>query len=265
MLISDIESENVLICSDLHLGPKNPTITDFFCNWALSYFQDQNLKDRPEWLLILGDLFDHWVGDDLINSSKKYEFKNAIEELKKCFLSLKELNVSVGIMHGNRDFLMGETLLSYIHAKHLAPTLKLRPVKNNHVVLLVHGDELCTDDTQHQVFRELVKTSDWQNKFKSKPLDERQKIAKSLRENSEVGKKNKALEIMDINPETADCFLQENNAHVLIHGHTHLPGKNILPSGKFRWVITNWIIDVNGKVSGGGIQVKGNEINQIFT
>jgi UDP-2,3-diacylglucosamine hydrolase len=265
MVISRIKAQSVLICSDLHLSPENLTITNFFCEWLVKYCDKKNPQERPQWLLILGDLFDHWIGDDLINPKNRHSYEKVIKCLKECFFSLQTLNISIGIMHGNRDFLMGDQLLSHLHAKQLAPTVILKSNEKTYDILLVHGDELCTDDAQHQIFRNLVKTSDWQNQFKSKPLFERQKIADSLREKSEEGKKIKTAEVMDVNLKAADVLLKKNNAHVLIHGHTHLPGTNILPSGKYRWVIPNWTVDDLGKVKGGGVQIKKNIISQILT
>ena len=265
MVISKIKAENVLICSDLHLCPENLAITNFFCKWVLSQCDKKTSQSRPEWLLILGDLFDHWIGDDLISSERKDAFTNIIYKLEKCFLTLKSRNIAVGIMHGNRDFLMGDQLLKHLHARQLNNLVKLRSLEKKKDILLLHGDELCTDDTKHQIFRKLVKTSEWQEKFKSKPIDERQKIAKSLRNQSETEKAKKAMEIMDINPNSADFFLANNNADVLIHGHTHLPGRNILPSGKDRWVIPNWTLSDCGKVTGGAIKVIRNKISQIST
>ena len=75
MPISRIKAETVLICSDLHLSPKNMPVTNFFCEWIIKYCGRNDLKDNPQWLLILGDLFDHWVGDDLIYSEKRYSFE----------------------------------------------------------------------------------------------------------------------------------------------------------------------------------------------
>ena len=97
--------------------------------------------------------------------------------------------------------------------------------------MLVHGDELCTDDKEHQVFRKLVQTTSWKDQFKSKPIYERKKIAEQLRTKSEEGKLKKTMEIMDVNLDAIDRLLKKNNSHFLIHGHTHRPGKNILPSG----------------------------------
>ena len=52
---------------------------------------------------------------------------------------------------------------------------------------------------------------------------------------------------------------------MLIHGHTHLPGKTTLPSGRLRWVIPNWTFDDYGNVQGGALYVKKNVVSQILT
>ena len=79
--------------SDLHLERIESSITNIFTQ----FLDDLNQNDS---LYILGDLFESWIGDD--NVSK----------LSQCIsdrlVSLSERNISVAIMHGNRDFLIGE-------------------------------------------------------------------------------------------------------------------------------------------------------------
>ena len=260
--VSEINAENVFLCSDLHLNPNNKMITTSFCNLLKRVCFSCRPADKPDWILILGDFFEHWVGDDLISTTNHYDYKNIIEMLKECFNEIHKLKISVGIMHGNRDFLIGSKLLNHFYACQLASSVRLTSkFKGN--ILLLHGDELCTQDTQHQEFRKLVNSLEWQSKFKSLPIDERMSIANSIRSKSEGEKKDKSLEMMDIDPQTADKFLQETNSEILIHGHTHLPGRNLLPSGKERWVIPNWTVDSLGNVCGGGIQIKNDKIVQI--
>ena len=259
--ISEINSEKVLICSDLHLSPKNIPITISFCNWIKKYY-DQSENQQEGWFLILGDLFEHWVGDDLIYSSNDYEYKEIIELLRNSFQFLNNINVKIAIMHGNRDFLIGNRLLQYLHYHQLEPTIVLKSHKALNI-LLVHGDELCTDDKQHQVFRQTVNSKEWQNQFFSKSIDERLELAKIYRNKSETSKKEKSSFMMDINPQAADQLLERHDSQILIHGHTHLPGHSKLPSGKNRWVIPNWTIDNVGKVRGGAIQVNKNIVTQL--
>ena len=77
--------------SDLHLDASQPQIRDAFVN-----FLQNQLVDAAS-LYILGDFFEVWLGDDDDES-----FNLEVIE------SLRTLTIPVYIMHGNRDFLIGE-------------------------------------------------------------------------------------------------------------------------------------------------------------
>ena len=261
--VSRINSENVLLCSDLHLNSENFDITKSFCNWLTKSCCECPPVERPEWVLVLGDFFEHWVGDDLLLAKINYDYKDIVDSIRDCFIQLRNLGVSIGIMHGNRDFLIGEKLLNHLHSCQLDSSVQLIS-KSKGKILLLHGDELCTQDTDHQNFRKLVNSKEWQSQFISNSIEKRQEIANAIRLKSELGKTVKSKQMMDIDPHTAEKFLKTTNSNFLIHGHTHLPGRSFLPSGKERWVIPNWTVDKQGRVCGGGIQIKKKEIKQIL-
>ncbi len=54
---------SVLLCSDVHLTDDQPELTRYFCDWL----EQQAQMEKPEAILILGDLFDAWVGDDVLD------------------------------------------------------------------------------------------------------------------------------------------------------------------------------------------------------
>ncbi|MFV2060859.1 MAG: metallophosphoesterase, partial [Gammaproteobacteria bacterium] len=84
---------SILFISDLHLSAERPAITQAF------HFLLNEIAPHSEALYILGDLFEVWLGDDLILP----EYHDSISEIKK----LTEKNIPVYIMRGNRDFLFG--------------------------------------------------------------------------------------------------------------------------------------------------------------
>ena len=95
--------ESAVLCSDVHLSENTGKISTAFINWLKESCLGK-IKANPEWLFILGDLFDAWIGDDILEA-------NTPEYLNRLVSILKEINqsgVKVGIMHGNRDFLIGE-------------------------------------------------------------------------------------------------------------------------------------------------------------
>ena len=119
-----------LFISDLHLEDKRPEITR-----ALFSLLD-HFNDKIDELYILGDLFEIWLGDDALTETAK----RVSERLNK----LSETGAAVFIMHGNRDFLLGEqfceasaaNLIEDPHIIHM----------DGRKVLLMHGDTLCIED-----------------------------------------------------------------------------------------------------------------------
>src|SRR4051812_3500777 len=83
-----------LFISDLHLHESRPQLTR-----AFFYFLHTQAKNAEK-LYILGDFFDTWIGDD-DDSPLNVE---VAQELKK----LSDASTHIFLMHGNRDFLMGE-------------------------------------------------------------------------------------------------------------------------------------------------------------
>jgi UDP-2,3-diacylglucosamine hydrolase len=200
-----------IFVSDIHLCESRPSITDAFINFL------NKINHQVDALYILGDLFEYWIGDD----SKQHE--KIIEALKK----LTDRYIQVFLMHGNRDFLMGADFEKRTGAVLLDdPTLIKIYGKR---VLLGHGDILCTDDIEYQSFRDKIRSESWKNEFLKKSLAERISIANEYRKKSELNKKNKSLEIMDVNNDKVNqTLIQFNYPDFFIHGHTHRPNRHFI-------------------------------------
>jgi UDP-2,3-diacylglucosamine hydrolase len=107
----------------------------------------------------------------------------------------------------------------------------------------MHGDTLCTDDKPYQAFRAQVRDPRWQAAALARPLDERVRMAEKLRSDSEVAKEGKAAEIMDVNEAAVEKAFADSGCRVMIHGHTHRPGRHVhRVSGRdcVRWVLADW-------------------------
>ena len=192
--------------SDLHLQEDRPDITEAFLN-----FLDETAS-KSEKLYILGDLFEAWIGDDLKNDFIK-EIRHALKETNK--------TTEIFIMHGNRDFLIGPEFATSCGTKLISdPYIEEMFGKS---VLLMHGDLLCTADVNYQSFRKTSRDKKWQKEFLSKPLKERQKIAKDLRDISKKATNQKKAEIMDVTPSEVLNTMERTSVNLLIHGHTHRP------------------------------------------
>ena len=219
---------SAVFISDLHLHESDPTLFSKFEMFLSSKIYGFNN------LYILGDLFETWIGDD---DESKFN-KKVIEILKKVSAD----GMKVFLMHGNRDFLIGESFCSTINAELLSDYHIYEDGDSK--ILLLHGDTLCTDDIRYQEFRKLVRTESWKGDFLSKSLKERIDIASGLREMSNEETENKKNEIMDVNLESVRKISNKFNIEKMIHGHTHRPfihqDENLL-----RVVLSDWDNEVN--------------------
>ena len=197
-----------LFISDLHLCASRPAITAAFLNFL------KTQAKQAEKLFILGDLFEYWAGDDDLNHPDHQNINQALKALSQ--------NTAIYFIHGNRDFLIGETFAEATGATILADPSALNLY--GHSVLLSHGDALCTDDVEYQAFKKLVRSQDWQTKFLGQPLSQRKAQIEELRKKSEEEKSGKPYKIMDINAEALSKLLKAfNYPAIFIHGHTHRP------------------------------------------
>jgi glutaminyl-tRNA synthetase len=96
------------------------------------------------------------------------------------------------------------------------------------------------DDHDYQAFRAMVRNPEWQAAFISKPIEERVAIAKALREKSKSMGQQKSSEIMDVNSQSVISTLDDHNAQLMIHGHTHRPAVHELSGGRQRIVLGDW-------------------------
>ena len=193
--------------SDIHLSEDTPHLTN-----AFKAFLNES-KESCTHLFILGDLFEIWIGDDDDNSFN--------QEIKKILTDFTSDGPKTFLMHGNRDFLIGEAFADEVGISILPDphTLDINGLKT----IISHGDFLCTDDVDYIDFRNKVRSEEWQKDFLSKDIAERNEIANSLRSDSKDATSEKPLDITDVNIESTNNFLEENKPDIFIHGHTHRP------------------------------------------
>ncbi len=203
---------STLFISDLHLEESRPDITKAFLGFL-------NEKARSaEVLYILGDFFETWIGDD--------EHTPLQEQIAGALRTFSDDGIQIFLMHGNRDFLIGEDF-----CKRAGATLLNDPALVNLYgtrTLLMHGDSLCTADEEYQKFRGSMRNPQWQQMILQRPLADRQQMARQLREISMAKNQGKAEAIMDVTPEAVVKEMQHHGVTRLIHGHTHRPAEHAL-------------------------------------
>ena len=212
--------------SDLHLALEETRITAGFYEFIL----EPQLGDS---LYILGDFFNYWVGDDVTD-----EYANQIKQTLK---ATAERGVQIFIMHGNRDFLIGEKFCQESHCTLLNdPTLI---DLDGEPVLLLHGDSLCTKDLEYMAFRKVARGTPWKEDFLSQPIEDRIAYAEMARKQSQENNHIKDMSTMDVTSEAVNKALNEHASTRMIHGHTHRPNiHNWTENGKDceRIVLGDW-------------------------
>lgn len=225
------------LLSDLHLQARLPRT---LAAWA------RHLATSPaQAIILLGDIFEVWVGDD---AAEPGSFE------AQCEAVLREASHGriLYFMAGNRDFLVGADFLSRCGVQALPDPTVL--VAFGQRWLLSHGDALCLDDTDYQAFRRQVRDPAWQQAFLARPLAQRRELAARMRTASEERRREHGLEgYGDLDADAMRAWLAAASSQVFIHGHTHRPADHLLPEGARRHVLSDWDFDTPGQAARGEV------------
>ncbi|HSG91828.1 MAG TPA: UDP-2,3-diacylglucosamine diphosphatase [Pseudomonadales bacterium] len=196
-----------LFISDLHLDPAAPAgiaLFERFCTEVAS---------GADSLYVLGDLFEMWIGDDGDDAAARA----VIDGLGR----LAAAGTRCHLMHGNRDFLIGETLAAACGATLVSDPTTIR--LGTRRCVLSHGDALCTADAEYMAVREGFRSPAFAADMLARPLAERAAFAAEARRRSRESNANKPERIMDVTHAEVDALLDAADADLLVHGHTHRP------------------------------------------
>ncbi len=132
-----------LFVSDLHLSDAIPHTVAAFERFV------RVTADSADSVFILGDLFEYWIGDDILEHDP---FAARMAALLHTF---SERGIALYVMHGNRDFLLGKRFMKAAGAL-LIPDPSVIVAFGNRIVL-AHGDAQCTADRGYQWFRRFAR------------------------------------------------------------------------------------------------------------
>ncbi|MBC7377125.1 MAG: UDP-2,3-diacylglucosamine diphosphatase, partial [Burkholderiaceae bacterium] len=143
-LVAPPDWRTVDFISDLHLHESEPAT---FKAWQ--HYLESTPADA---VFILGDLFEVWIGDDAAADPFAADCVQALVAAAR--------SKAIFFMHGNRDFLVGQTFMALCNTTLLdAPTALTFAGQR---WLLSHGDALCLDDLDYMAFRRQVRSPGWQ-------------------------------------------------------------------------------------------------------
>ncbi|WP_434777237.1 UDP-2,3-diacylglucosamine diphosphatase [Neisseria sp. Ec49-e6-T10] len=239
-----------ILMADLHLSEETPKLNKLF-KQCLNEWQG-----KIDALYILGDFFEYWIGDDDSNP-----FIETVLSQLKAFAQ----HTPTYVMHGNRDFLLGDGFEAKTGVKIITDPSLVNLYGKEYV--LSHGDILCTDDLPYQQFRAQSRNPAWQSVMLSKPLAERKVLAMQLRQMSEgVKAANGKTSISDATEVGVEQLMKpfiegKASAPTFIHGHTHRPDiheHSIAGHAFKRYVLQDWYSEKAGYlvVSEGSVDVK---------
>ena len=217
-----------LVIGDLHLDVANPEHVDSFCRRMRSY------AGVPR-LVILGDLFEYWVGPAQIESAAP-----VIDMMRE----LVDGGTAVDVIPGNRDFLLEETFEKCTGAR-LRPDgmvgLLSSGADAERRILLIHGDELCTLDLPYQRMRRVLRSRPMRFLAVSIPAPISRWIAGRLRRASAKATEYKPNASMEQQGSACVEFAARVSCRALVCGHAHRFRDQRLDDG-LRW----WVVDAFG-------------------
>jgi len=217
-----------LFVSDLHLSPARPALLaafDAFCAGPAR---------RAAALYVLGDLFDQWIGDDQLRDPVAARVASSLR-------SVSAAGIPVGVIYGNRDMLIGQRFTRAAGATLLPEQIVVDLY--GLPTLLLHGDELCTDDEAYQRLRVWWHDKTRQRRFLALPYAVRRGIGAWFRRKSRKSTAGKSQQIMDVNEGAVASALRAHGVRRMIHGHTHRPARHeLVVDGRTceRWVLSDW-------------------------
>ncbi len=229
-------SANVYLASDIHLGPSIPRTNQAFYDFLAQAAQ------KADHLILVGDIFNYWIGDDIAIQYPEPWLVEAIAHLQ-AFAKQKPLY----FMHGNRDFLMGHDFARLVGATLLPEQILLEV--DQQLIYLSHGDELCTDDKGFMLFRYWTRQRWLQRLFFKLPIKWRIGIANKARKQSKTKQASSSYNHMkgDVVQSTVEQLIKEHpTVNGMVHGHTHQPHKHqLVISDKSYWrlVLPDWELD----------------------
>jgi len=213
------------VFTDLHLSPANPhEIHAFVASLA-------PLAGRADTLIILGDLFDAYLGrEDFLHP--------VFDHLRAAIRFLHDRGCPTYLVRGNRDVLLsandGEQL-GFVVVDSILLEMPQGPR-----VLLTHGDAFCLADLPYQRLRRILRFPGLRALLRGLPLWLRRRIARRLRGYSVLEVARKPLDSLALTLNQVAETMTEAQVEFAVIGHLHASARHELGSGRTLLVLPAW-------------------------
>lgn len=212
--------EGVLLISDLHLSDADPEGIVWFESFA-GWVDPRRFSE----LLILGDLFDYWVGPRQMAQPGYLPVLRALS-------SLAERGVRVTCFRGNRDGFLEERFARTTGVR-IGGDFVLRETAEGRAVL-THGDLLCTRDRSYQRFRRFLRSRTMSWLGPRLPLSVGLLFARGFRRYSQRVVPQKPPAEKGLVEEEIRAVLRRFEARFLVCGHVHFREEREVDLGERR-------------------------------
>ena len=217
----DLLPEGTLVIADLHLDPAADARIESFCAWL-------DASESLPRLVILGDLFDVWVGP------AQARLPGAAEVLETLSRRVAQ-GTRIDLIPGNRDFMMDADFERRSGARLHEGGLVAR-LPRGAGVLFLHGDELCTRDVQYQRMKRVLRSGPVRALARRLPLASARWAAGRLRRATARSLAAKPAQEKRMQAQAADQQARRFGAAFVVCGHAHQFRDEHLPGGA-RWIV----------------------------
>lgn len=172
-------------------------------------------------LVILGDLFDYWLGPKHLRLAR-------LEPLREALRAARERGCRSALVTGNRDFLLDPATAQWLGAEHAGEWVALELAGERW--LLTHGDALCLDDRGYMRLRRVTHSRAVHWLSRALPLWCLAVIARRLRLASQRSQARRrarggayAERAFPIRPPAVEAALEQGGPWAgLVCGHVHV-------------------------------------------
>lgn len=209
------------IVADLHLDLGDAEGPRAFLKWLAAQ------RGIPR-LVVLGDLFDVWVGP----AQERLPLGPAVLDALRDFVAS---GTRLEILHGNRDFLLDARFEERTGAR-VHPRGVVGLAGGGARMLLIHGDELCTKDLGYQRLKRVVRSRAVRALSRALPLPVATSLARKLRRSSVRALAVKLPEEKALQESACRDLAGFHRARTVVCGHAHRYRDEQLGDGT-RWIV----------------------------
>lgn len=202
--VIELKDENLKVVADLHLCASRPQEIVAFANEVSEYCNQHSV------LLILGDLFDVYVGPENLRAIEFSPLFAAFEQFAE--------TGRVVLVRGNRDVLLESSHVDEFSFEVCDVVLS---EDSQQRVLYVHGDAFCTADLSYQRLRRALRNRALRLMLRLLPVAVRRHLGRKMRKASVAEIARKEMSEIELNIDAVAAAAEQVEASKVVIGHLH--------------------------------------------